>query len=202
LDQETIEVRERSSSQAQKSGIIVTAAETSSYQAKLVVGRPGFPNVVKALEPGGALLYETPDGLFEIRVMATYGTQVTVLLSHISPRQGIKAGFVDQDSENSPFTSIELTKIKASITEIERSIRARSDVSPEKVDFIARKLDYMQQASERMGRKDWINLALGTLSSAVAAAALPPDAARALFMAADAALSWLFGGGMTLLPPM
>jgi hypothetical protein len=57
----------------------------------------------------------------------------------------------------------------------------------------------MQKASERMGRKDWMNLALGTLSSIIVTAAFPADVAKALFRAAGDALTWLFSGGIRLL---
>jgi hypothetical protein len=132
--------------------------------------------------------------------MSATGLDVTVLLSQVSPRPGIAGGFVDQDSDNAPFTPPELLKIAASVQQIRQAMSERSDVSVEQLDFIARKLDGMQEASERLGRKDWMNLALGTLTSIIVSAALTPNVAKALLQAADIALSWLFGGGMKLLP--
>jgi hypothetical protein len=200
LVQETIIVKENNSTQAELGGIIVSAVATYSGHARLVVGRPGLPNVESDLTVGGAVLFETPDGLFEARVMSSNLIEVTVLLSHLSPRPGIAGGFVDQNSDNAPFTQPELDKIAASVQQIRRAMSERSDVSPEQMDFIARKLDDMRDASERLGRKDWMSLAVGTLTSIIVTAAFTPNVAKAFLQVADAALSWLFGGGMRLLP--
>jgi hypothetical protein len=199
--QETIVINERSSAQAKMGGIIVSVVETYSDSAKLVVGRPGFPNIESTLGTGGAVLFETPEGLFEVRVMSTaLVNKITVLLSQVSPRPGIAGGFVDQDTDNTPFTPPELAKIKDSVEQIKRIMSERSDVSASQLDFIARKLDDMREASERMGRKDWMNLAVGTMTSVIVTAAITPDVAKAFLQAAGVALSWLFGGGMKLLP--
>jgi len=199
LIQETLVIRQRNSIQAENGWVIVSAVETYPDSAKLVVGRPGLLNVEATLSVGDAVLFETPNGLFEVRVMSTGPTQVTVLVTQVSPRPGIAGGFIDQDSDNAPFTVAELGKIEESARQILNTMRARSDVSPEQLDFISRKLDDMQKASERMGRKDWMNLALGTLSSIIVTAAFPPDVAKALFRAAGDALTWLFNGGIRLL---
>jgi hypothetical protein len=180
LIQETIYVKERNSTQAKMGGLIVSVVQIHYQGARLVVGRPGLPNVESTFSTGGALLYETPDGLFEIRLMSTAaGDQVMVLLSQVSPRPGITGGFVDQDSNNAPFTPPELVRIAASLEQIRLAMSERPDVRPEQLDFIARKLDDMRAASERLGRKDWMNLALGTMTSVIITGAFTPNAGRA-----------------------
>jgi len=124
---------------------------------------------------------------------------VEVLISQVAGRPGLAAGFVDQDGSNTPFTSDERDRVHISIEQIRLTIAAREDVAPEQLDYISRKLDEMDAASERLGRKDWMNLALGTLTSILIGAALDPAAAKALFATASAALSWLFNGGLKLL---
>src|SRR2546423_1282125 len=76
----------------------------------------------------------------------------------------------------------------------------RNDVTPEQVEFISKKLGEMQAASERLGRKDWMNLAIGTLTSVIVSAALDRGVAKALLQSASTALSWLLGGPIQLLP--
>jgi hypothetical protein len=201
LVQETIVVKPYNSTQAKTGGIIVSATETSIDRATLVVGRPGFPNIERTLSTGGVVLFETSDGLFEVRVMSTWGGQVTILLSQISPRPGIMGGFVDQESDNAPFSPPELVKIATSLAQIRQAISGRPDVLPEQLDFISRKLDYLREASERLGRKDWIGLAIGTIGSAILTIALTPEVQKTILQAADIALSWLFTGGMRLLLP-
>jgi len=198
--QKLVIIEERRSTQADLGGLILSAVQTRSDRAQIVVGRPGFPNVEATLTVGGAILFETPDGLFEVRVMSTTINQVEVLISQISPMPGIAGGFVDKVPENTPFSTDELKRIASSLENIRLAMNERSDVTPEQLDFISRKLDEMQAASERLGRKDWMNLAIGTLTSIIVTAALASTVAKALLQAASATLSWVFGGIVKLLP--
>lgn len=199
MTQERLVVRERSSAQAEHSRLIISAVATYADHAEIVIGRPGLPNVDADFSVGGAVLFETPEGLFEVRVMSTTANSVDVLVTHLAGRPGIVGGFVDQDGSNTPFTLEERQQISLSIEQIRIEIATRPDVSEEQLAFISKKLSEMEAASERLGRKDWINLALGTLTSIVVTAALETAAAKALFSAAGAAFSWLFDAGLKLL---
>jgi hypothetical protein len=71
-DQERATAFNKGSACFELGGLIVTAAEIDYKEGKvrLVVGRPGFPNVTRTLEAGGAILFETPDdGVIEVRVL-------------------------------------------------------------------------------------------------------------------------------------
>lgn len=153
MKQERFSVRERNSTQAELGGIIVSVVQTLGDRATIVVGHPGLPNIERMLHVGGALLFETSDGLFEVRVMSISGSEVAMLLTYVSPQPGIAGGFVDQDQSNSPFTPSELVEIAKSLQHIRLIMSERSDVAPEKLDFISRKLDEMQAASERFGKR-------------------------------------------------
>jgi hypothetical protein len=199
INPERLTISERNSVQSDQTGLIISAVHTFGSHAEIVVGRPGLPNLDADLTVGGAVLFETPNGVFEVRVMTTSASQVTVLVTHISPRPGIAAGYIDQNPENTPFVREELDQIAASIKEIKMAMSARSDITPEQMRYLAEKLDEMQEASERLGRKDWIGYAIGTFTSIVVTAAFDPSAAKALLQTAGAALSWLFGSGLHLL---
>jgi hypothetical protein len=200
--QETLDVAQNDSALAKTGGIIVSAVAVNSTagKARLVVGRPGLANVVSEMAIGDAVLFETPDGLFEVRLLSISYPKATVLLSQVAPRPGIAGGFVDQDASNSRFTTEEVARIGTSMEQILEMVDERSEASPEQLAFIAGKLKYMEAAASRMGRKDWMNLALGTMTSIIVTAAFTPGIAKALLQAADIALSWVFGGGMKLLP--
>lgn len=200
MTQERLVIQQRNSELAEESRLIISAVETHADHAEIVIGRPGLPNAEADLGVGGALLFETPEGLFEVRMLSTYPVRVEVLVTHVAPTPGISAGFVDQDQTNAPFSSDELRQIAASIDRIRVEIGQRTDISPQQLAFISKKLGEIQAASERLGRKDWINLAVGTLTSVVVTAALASSAAKALFAVTGSALSWLFGTGMKLLP--
>ena len=198
--QERLVIPEHDSAHSEQTGLIVSAVQTFSDRAEIVVGRPGLPNMEATLGLGGAVLFETPDGLFEVRVLSTSGVQVQVLVTQISPRPGIAAGYVDQAGDNAPFLPEELERIATSIDQIRSAMRTRADLSSEQLRYLSDRLEEMRQASERLGRKDWVNLAVGTLTSIVVSAAFDPAAARTLLQAAGTALSWVFGGGLKLLP--
>jgi hypothetical protein len=200
MDQERIVVKERDSTESDLGSLIVSGLETYSDRVSFVVGRPGLPNIQSTLRVGGAVFFETPDeGIFEVRVLSTKPDSATLLISHVSPRPGIAGGLVNQDPDNSPFMPDELSRIAADLEQVRLAISGRSDVTPEQLEYISRKLDEMRSASERLGRKDWMNLAVGTLTSVIVTTALDPTVARALIAAAGTALSWLFGGSLKLL---
>jgi len=198
--QERLTIEERTSLQSEQTGLIISAVHTSSINSEIVVGRPGLHNLEATLALGGVALFETPEGIFEIRVLATSAYRVDLLVTKISPRPGIAAGFVDQDPENIPFLPEERARISASINEIQTAMLGRADIKSEQMDYLSERLEEMSQASERLGRKDWINYAIGTLTSIVITAAFDPPAAKALLHIAGDALTWVFGTGLRLLP--
>ncbi len=196
--QEELTVFSRNSHRSQ-TGLIVTLLDSTSQQVEIVVGRPGLPNLKATLGLGEVALFETPEGIYELRVLFTNSTKVDLLVTQISPRPGIAAGYIDQNAENTPFFPEELDLIAASLNEIESAMVDRSDVKPEQMRYLGQKLEEMREASERLGRKDWINYAIGTLTSIVVTAAFDPSAAKALLQTAGAVLSWVFGSGLRLL---
>jgi hypothetical protein len=202
MRQERVEVPSGHSELAELGGLIITARRTEPNGATLVVGRPGLPNLEQYMNLGDAVLFETPDaGIIEIRVLTSNHANVTLLLSEVSRRPGIAAGFVDQDAGNVPFSGEELKRLAESLDSIRAEMNARPDLTPQQLALISRKLDEMNEAAGRLGRRDWMNLAVGTLTGIVVNAALPPDVGRALFRAADIALSWLFAGALKILTP-
>jgi hypothetical protein len=199
MDQEKYTVMSRDSTQSELGHLIITLRHTDGDVARIIVGRPGMPNVVKDLRLGNAVLFETPDeGTFEVRVLTLTSNYAIVLVTRVSPHLGILAGLTDIDPNNLPFASIEIEQIASSIDNIKRKI-LHMDIEPEKLDLISRKLDEIQEASHRLGRKDWINYVIGALTSSMMTAALNSEAASAIFKIANENLSWLFHQALQLL---
>lgn len=199
--QQQLDVPEGDSQVSKIGGIVLTVRATHTKRASVVIGRPGLPNSVAELDLGDAKIFETPDGLFEIRLLRVSGSGslARFLLTEIAPRPGLAAGYVDQDAGNLPFSVADRARLAQSIAAIRLAMSDRIDVSDAQVNFILTKLDEMEVAAERLGRKDWINWALGTLTSVVVTAALDPAAAQALFRAADSALGWVLGASIQLI---
>ena len=183
-------------------GLVLAGRKIVNGSATLIIGRPGMPNLPRDFDLGGAVLFETPDGTLEIRALKLAAGQAEFLITQISPKPGIAGGFVEQEPSNTAFSEEELTRISESLNKIHLQLEERDDITSEQMDLISRKLAEMQEAATRLGRRDWMNLAVGTLTTAAVSAALSPEVSRALFRAADVALSWMFSGAvLKLLTP-
>ncbi len=200
MKQTTITIEGQSSERLDFSNLILSVRETHSTRCVVVIGCPGLPNVIEDMRVGDAVLFETHnEGIFEIRVLSMDVHDVQLLISHISPRLGIVGGFIDDDPNNTPFTSIELDKIAESIKRIRADVDKIQDVTPEQINIISRKLSDIQDSSQRFGRKDWINYVVGTLTNLCVAAAFAPETSKALFKAVNSAFRWLFDNALILL---
>jgi hypothetical protein len=95
---------------------------------------------------------------------------------------------------NDPFAPGEVARIQQSLADARAEIEALGDVTHEQLEQVVGHLEHLAQASERFGRKDWVNLLLGATVSLVVQTAMPPDVAKAVFQALGRALGWLVAG--------
>ena len=196
MKEETLQIRAYGSERSKIGNLIISARGVyKSTGCELVIGRPGQPNVERQMHLGDAVLYETPtDGILEIRVLGLdTAASATVLITQISPQPGFAGGLVDQSPSNSAFSDSERSRINESIAKLKDQLQKSSTFNVEQLDLINRKLDEIQSASERLGRKDWINYVAGTITALCISAAFAPDQAKNIFHALNAAFSWLFG---------
>ena len=165
----------------------------------ITVGFPGTPNERRRMFTGDAMLYETLAGTFDIRVLTQNANWVRFLVTHISPRPGIGGAFVTSDPSNAPFTQQELEKIALSVDQVKDEVSAQSEMLPEQIALIHKKLDEIKDASTRLGRKDWTNYVAGAITSTCASAAFAPDVTVRIYSALNSAFSWLFSNALQLL---
>lgn len=97
------------------------------------------------------------------------------------------------DFNNSPFSADEQRRISGAINELREFILSSSSYTESQCQFIEARLQHLEEASKRLGRKDWITLAMGTLTNIVVGVVLAPDAARELLRTAGALLGWIVG---------
>lgn len=83
-----------------------------------------------------------------------------------------------EDLSNEAFTPQEQEKIAAWSRELREYIIATYDVSIEQMQLLQRRLDYLAQASARVGAKDWACMCGGALIGWLLSATLPVDAVR------------------------
>jgi hypothetical protein len=76
--------------------------------------------------------------------------------------------------ENTPFTPDERDEITEQLHELKEYVTATySLVEAQSID-----LDYLVDAADRLGRKDWLMVCLGVMFSYILGATLPPEACR------------------------
>lgn len=200
MEQEEIGVDFGFSTRANFVNLIISYRDYENAGGIFVVGYPGLPNAVQLMDVGDAILFETPDkGIIEIRLLSRTSGNGEFLLTQISPRPGLMAGMVSDDPSNTPFTPKEIERIAESLDVLKGRLSKHEALSTEQFNFIVTKLDEIKDASQRLGRKDWIHYVGGTLTSASIGAALSPEARELLFEATNAAFDWLWAGAFNLL---
>lgn len=207
IETQTLSIQRHTSEDTKAGALIVSVTAVTSGDSRtvdLVVGRVGVPSVERTLKVGGAIFFETLDeGLFEVRVVRIIynypGASAVVRISHLRPGRGAIAGLGADDITNTPFEPHEEARIRASLKSVQDAVAQRPDITPEQQDYINRKLDEVIDAATRVGRKDWINLAIGTLTNVVVNAGISSVQARFIFQAAGDALAWLVGQTLRLL---
>ena len=105
------------------------------------------------------------------------------------------------EAVNTPFSAEEQIQAKRAIEDIRIYISATYSLADEPLAQVNRKLDYLIDASTRVGRKDWKVLFLGILFTLVVEQLIPSGPGlRELFGIAGHLIHQLLGGGMS--PPL
>jgi hypothetical protein len=152
------------------------------------------------METGDCVLFETPQtGVFEVRVLYQNAVLVKLLVTQVSPQPGIAGAFISTDPSNAPFTENELKRVEQSIVAIRQLLIAQGELPREQVELLARKLDEIQDASNRLGRRDWINYVTGALTSVLVGAAFSNEARALVLTTFNSAFAWLFQNTVELI---
>ena len=200
MKQTTLKMSDNSSATPEEGGLIVTVRHLYQGRCDLVIGYPGSPNSEHELRTGDAALYQSPTGdTYEVRALTLGSARGEFLLTKLGPAPKLAAAFTSDDPLNSPFNEDELRKIDASIAVVKAQIASNGQFQASQLELIGRKLDEIQSASRRMGRKDWVQYFAGAITSVCASAAFAPDTTTALFQAVGEAFSWAFRAAPTIL---
>lgn len=102
--------------------------------------------------------------------------------------------------ENTPFTLPERGQIAVRLNELKEHVLTGQQFQADQAEFIEEQFTYLREASERMGRKDWLNVVFAVLIAITVSAAFAPDQAKALLGVAGTLFQWVWSGASTLLP--
>jgi hypothetical protein len=97
--------------------------------------------------------------------------------------------------DNSSFTSHERLEISSQLQEIKNYLRATRSLTEEQFGRIEENLNEADDASSRIGRKDWALLLMGTMLTLILSGLIPPDVAQHILTMTLQSIGHLFGGG-------
>lgn len=114
----------------------------------------------------------------------------------------IVLGTQQKDSQNTPFTADEQAQISAQLREIKEYLRETYPKSDERLALIEARLDEAEEASRRIGRKDWWIVFLGLMLPLVVTGFVTPDVVHHIIVMIFQTLGQLFSGNTPpQLPP-
>jgi hypothetical protein len=79
------------------------------------------------------------------------------------------------------FTAEEQKQIAERLRELAEHVSYMHSFSGPQIEALKERLDYLVDASGRLGRKDWLNAFIGVTLGYILVAALPPESARIIF---------------------
>jgi hypothetical protein len=100
-----------------------------------------------------------------------------------------------QAGENTPFTPAERAEIINQLRAIRDSVRKNYGLSAAQLAAIDNRLAEAEEASKRLGRKDWKSLFYGVVFGLIVNDAIPPDVAQHIFTGVVQGIAHLLGGG-------
>jgi hypothetical protein len=100
-----------------------------------------------------------------------------------------------QQFANTPFTEPEQSEISSQIQRVKEYIRATCELTAEQLAVVQDRLDHAEEASHRIGRKDWLMLFNGALFSLFLSDLVPPQPVQHILWMTFQGLAHLFGIG-------
>jgi hypothetical protein len=96
---------------------------------------------------------------------------------------------------NTPFASEERQVISSQLASIKEAVKKTYELTAAQEEKIDEQFKEAEEASERLGRKDWVLLFMGTMFSLVLADVITPDIFHHILTMAFHGLEHLFVGG-------
>lgn len=127
------------------------------------------------------------------------------LWAELRREQEILSGTEYERMSNAQFTADEQLRITQQLREIKSNLAEQYSLSGERLSQVEAKLDEVEEASHRLGRKDWLNIFLGVMFTLIATAILPPEAIQHIIANVIHGLPDLFGfsgGPPPSIPPV
>lgn len=115
------------------------------------------------------------------------------LWAELRRRREFLTGDQHPDSANTPFTRSEQAEITEQLQKIKEYVKEAYSLSIEQREHTERRFDEAEDASRRVGRKDWLLMFGGALFSLILSAVVPPEVIQHILAMAAQGLGHLFG---------
>src|SRR5574341_518982 len=102
------------------------------------------------------------------------------------------------EASNEAFSVEEQKYISAQLYELEEYIRKTHNLTDEQLEFVKRRISYLEEDRKRQGRQDWIHTTIGVLFTIAFSLGLPGEAVRELFRVAATLLGKIVGTVLSL----
>lgn len=122
------------------------------------------------------------------------------LWAQLQGQAKLLATISDEAIDNTSFTPEEQEEIAGQLRELRDYVTRRHSLSAAQARLLDEKLDYLVDASRRVGRKDWLLITAGAMLSFVLGAALPPDAVSDVLGTLLTSIGHVLGHGPLGLP--
>lgn len=103
-----------------------------------------------------------------------------------------ESSFVDsQVIQNTLFSLEEQKRIAETVNEFEQEVQRREILSQEQADILHERIEYLVESSKRLGRKDWLAAAAGSLIGFTFQSGLTSENAMQIIHLAGEAIRWI-----------
>jgi hypothetical protein len=99
------------------------------------------------------------------------------------------------EASNAPFTPDEQAEISRRLDEIKNLVREKFELTDEQLSVIDQRLDDAEEASKRLGRKDWLMAFYGAVISTFMTDEIPPHVIQTIVSTVLHGIAHLFGIG-------
>jgi len=96
-------------------------------------------------------------------------------------------------ADNTPFSPDEQAQVRRHLDEVKQLIRANQALTATQLDAIDSRIDYLAEATERLGRIDWREAFVGSMLGLVVQSVVPPQPIREVMFFVLRAVGHMFG---------
>jgi hypothetical protein len=201
VDPQSCALRDPLSTWRQFSALIRHGSSLSRFRIKGYSAKPG--TYVAFMTVGDTYQGRSSEGEWDTLMAAldtwarevAYESDTPDLWTELQQVPEILATAQAGGASNKPFAPDEQAEISRRLDEIKNLVREKFDLTDEQLAAIDQRLDDAEEASKRLGRKDWLMMFYGGLVSTFITDAVPPTVIQTVLSTVIHGIAYIFGIG-------